>query len=399
MRLLSAIGVLLITISAFLVWISSPIAGGVNTGIKLGWIAIFIGTIGLAAWFYKSKRLLTVCWAGGLCLCSFYILYLTFWNPAFWQLIDENSQYANIMNFSQRFLPANYGIEPTFEKVLFTETVLERLITSIYFMSWGWWICIAGSLMLLIVYLKTNGWKAIKWIAITVVVIFAFQGIIFFKGFASQYFQDKGDRLVAKGRYADAIQKYDMAKYLDPQIARNEQIYLKIGAAYFKLGKSSYSEALFYHGYINSQEEKFDASISEYLIAAEKSSAQLKDIIHRQLAWSFAKQGITQYRKGLVGSAIGSWERALSFDPNQFQAIYFLTRAYYENGRYKQSIDTARLLLSKSRNNLLNANLQSNIGDSYWKLGDFKAARSAYEASMVLDYYANLRIFKSLGGT
>lgn len=399
MRLLSAIGVLLITVSAFLIWIGWPIQKGVNTGINFGWLALFIGGIGFAAWFRKSKKLLTVCWAGGIYLCSFYILYLTFWNPAFWLIVDENTQYANIMNFSQRFLPANYGIEPTFEKVLFTETVLERLITSFYFMSWGWWICFVGSLSLLIVYLKTNGWKAIQWIAITVVVIFAFQGIIFFKGFTAQYFHDKGDRLMAKGQYADAIQKYETAKHLDSQIARNEQIYLKIGAAYFKLGKSSYSEALFYHGYINSQEEKFDASISEYLIAAEKAPTRLKDIIHRQLAWSFAKQGITQYRKGLVGSAIGSWERSLSFDPNQFQAIYFLTRAYYENGRYKQSIDTARLLLSKSKNNLLNANLQSNIGDSYWKQGDFEAARSAYEASMVLDYYANLRIFKSLGGT
>lgn len=399
MRLLSAIGGLLITISSFLIWIGWPIQKGVNTGINFGWIAIFIGTIGLAAWFYKSKRLLTVCWSGGLCLCSFYILYLTFWNPAFWQLIDENSQYANIMNFSQRFLPANYGIEPTFEKVIFTETVLERLITSFYFMSWGWWICIAGSFMLLIVYLKTEGWKAVRRITIIAAIIFACQGIIFFKGFAAQYFHDKGDRLMAKSRYADAIQKYDMAKYLDPQIARNEQIYLKLGEAYFKLGNPSHLEARFYHGYIYSQEEKFDAAISEYLIAAEEASAQLKDIIHRRLALSFAKEGIIYYRKGLVGPAVGYWERSLSFDPNQFQALFFLTGAYFEDGRYKQSIDTSRLLLSKSKNKLLNANLQANVGDCYWKLNDFKNARAAYEASAGLDSYANFRIFKSLGGT
>lgn len=399
MRLLSAIGVLLITISAFLVWISSPIAGGVNTGIKLGWTALFIGGIGLAAWFYKSKKLLTVCWAGGLCLCSFYIFYLTFWNPAFWLLIDENSQYANIMSFSQRFLPANYGMEPTFENALFTETVLERLITSFYFMSWGWWICFTGSLLLLIVYLKTNGWKSIQWIAVTAVVIFACQGIIFFKGFASQYFQDKGDRLMAKGRYADAIQKYETAKYLDGQIARNEQIYLRTGAAHFKLGKPSHPDALFYHGYLYSQDGRFDASIAEYLLAVQNAQGQFKKVVQRQLAWSFAQQGIIYYKRGLIGPAVGSWERSLSFEPNQFQALYFLTRAYFEDGRYKQSIDTSRLMLSKSKNNLLNANLQANIGDSYWKLNDFKNARTAYEASEELDSYANFRIFKSLGGT
>jgi hypothetical protein len=48
---------------------------------------------------------------------------------------------------------------------------------------------------------------------------------------------------------------------------------------------------------------------------------------------------------------------------------------------------------------LLNANLQANLGDAYWKLNDFTNARASYEASISLDSFGNFRIFKSLGGT
>ena len=89
----------------------------------------------------------------------------------------------------------------------------------------------------------------------------------------------------------------------------------------------------------------------------------------------------------------------MALDSTQIQAAYFLSRAYFDQGRYQQSIVMGNALLARSRNPLLNANVQANIGDSYWKLKDFGSARKAYEASMNLDTYNNYRMFKSLGGT
>ena len=89
----------------------------------------------------------------------------------------------------------------------------------------------------------------------------------------------------------------------------------------------------------------------------------------------------------------------MAFDPAQLQVPYFLGKAYFDQGRYEESIAMGRFLLYRSQNRLLNANMQANLGDAFWKINDFTSARVAYEASMRLDPFGNFRIFKSLGGT
>jgi tetratricopeptide (TPR) repeat protein len=135
------------------------------------------------------------------------------------------------------------------------------------------------------------------------------------------------------------------------------------------------------------------------LLAAHEASDPLKALLHKRIAWNYADGGILLYRKGLLGPAIGYWEQALAVDAAQVRAVYFLARAYFEQSRYERSVAMSRLLLSRSQNRLLNANLQSNIGDCYWRLRDYDKARLAYEASMRLDTYGNFRVYKSLGGT
>src|SRR5262249_39431112 len=148
-----------------------------------------------------------------------------------------------------------------------------------------------------------------------------------------------------------------------------------------------------------SQQENFQAAIAEYLLAIPEASPPFKETLDRRIAWTYVLRGIAQYQHEDFGPAAGYWERALAFDPAQVQAAYFLAKSYFDQARYEQSIAISHFLLSRSQNPLLNANIQANIGDSYWKLKDFDKARTAYEASMRLDSFANFRIFKSLGGT
>ena len=100
-----------------------------------------------------------------------------------------------------------------------------------------------------------------------------------------------------------------------------------------------------------------------------------------------------------LGPAAAMWEKALATDESQLQAAYFLTRAYFDQGQFEAGLTMCRLVLSKSRNRIVNANVQANMGDGYWALGQYTRAREAYVASMRLDKHANYRIFKSLGGT
>lgn len=83
----------------------------------------------------------------------------------------------------------------------------------------------------------------------------------------------------------------------------------------------------------------------------------------------------------------------------QFPVVYFLAKAYYDSGRYHDSLRLNRYLRQACRNPLLNALLEANIGDALWQLGDQDEARLAYEQSMKFDSTLNLRGIRSLGGT
>jgi predicted negative regulator of RcsB-dependent stress response len=394
-----AIGVLLIMLSSGLVWIEAPIRGGAHPGSSFGWMAVLIGAIACVAWFRRSGWLLTTCAMSGLGLCSFSVQHLTALDPVFWPLVDENAQYANIMHFSRAFLPANYGIEPTFEANLLTETVQDRLATAFYFMGSGWWICFGGALLLLVGSCKGRDRQMHMWTAMATVMIFGVPGIMLLNGIAAQYLQEKGDRYMARSLYAEAIQQYEAAQRFDPQLARSERMHLQLGKAYDQLKIAGHPHRRFYLGDLYSQRGQVEAAIAEYLVVDQEASTLLKEIVRKRLAWTYVKLGQAQYHKREIGPAIGCWEKALNVDSAQMQAAYFLSRAYFEQSRYEQSIAIGLFLLSLSHNPLLNANVQANIGDSYWRLNDFKSARQAYAASMRLDAYTNFRMLKSLGGT
>jgi hypothetical protein len=399
MRLPTAIGTLLLALSSFLIWIKAPISGGVNPSISFGWIAVLLGGMAGIAWYRRAGRLLAICGVTGLGLCGFSVVHLALRDPALWFLADENAQYASIMSFSRRNLPANFGIEPFFQINLSTETAMDRLATALYFMGWGWWICMAGSLLILVPCLKISERRNVRWMALTASMMLATQGMVLFQGFAAQYLQEQGGRDVARGRYVEAIQRYEAAQRLDRQLTRSKQSHLHLGDAYYQLGIPSHPNARFYLGDRYAQGMNFDAALAAYLLAAQEASAPLQEIIHKRIAWTYVAMGLAWYLKGEIGPAISWWEAALAFDPAQLQAAYFLSRAYFDQGRYEQSIGMGRFLLVHSQNRLLNANVQANVGDAYWKLNDYPRARAAYEASMSLDSFANFRIFKSLGGT
>jgi tetratricopeptide (TPR) repeat protein len=332
-------------------------------------------------------------------VCGYSLLHLTWIDPALWALVDENAQYAQILQFSRRYLPANFGVEPNFQGQLAVETGFDRLAAALYFMGWGWWFCLGASVLALIAVSSGADRRLVPWVAIMLLLNGLGLGWILFDGMAAQYLQEKANRLLVNGRYAKAIESYEHAQRLSPQCAHSEWTYLHLGEAYLELGMSAGVAARFFLGHRYAQTNALDNAVAEYILVAQEAPAPLHKIVHRRLAWTYVKMGLTQYRQGEIGTAAVRWEQALAADPVHLQAAYFLSRAYFDQGRYHQSIAMSRFLLGRSSNPLLNANVQTNLGDSYWKLGDFNKARRAYEVSMALDTYANFRIFRSLGGT
>src|SRR5262249_195935 len=263
-------------ISPFFIWIKAPISGGASPSVSFGWMAILIGGIAGIGWFYRSSKVMAVCAVTGLGLCIFSVVHLALKDPAFWSLVDENAQYASIMGFSLRNLPANLGIEPFFQPNLSIETAMDRLATALYFVGWGWWICLTGGLLILTPCLKISGRQNIQWVALTAGVMLAVQGMVLYKGFAAQYLQPHADRDPTHGRYAEAIARYKAAQRCNPQLNRSEQIHLHLGAAYYQLGIPSHPNARFYLGDRYAQGRNPEAAIAAYLLAIPEASAPLQ---------------------------------------------------------------------------------------------------------------------------
>lgn len=395
MKTLGVLGALLAMGSASLTWIQAPITGDVGAGV--GWAALAIGALGGAALLGRWARLALLCGAAGVALCGFTLVRLAVLDPGFWRLVDENEQYAGMMRFSFKHIPGNFGVEPTFEAGMATDGVLERLATALYFMGRGWWLAVLGLTLLGV----GAGPRVVrqKWMAAAVAVLLAIPTPVLLGAMWGQYRRDQGDRAMAAGRYLEALDRYEGAQRFDPQLRGSEALHLRIGEALYHLGGRSHPAARFYLGGLRIQRGALDSGIVEYRLAVEGAPEALGVIVRRRTAWTLVEAGLAAYKERLVGVAAGWWERALTAAPDHLQAVFLLSRAHFDQGRYDESIAASHTVLRRSRRRLLNAQVQANIGDAYWKLADFGKARTAYAASLALDSYANYRMLRSLGGT
>jgi len=335
----------------------------------------------------------------GFSLCAYAVFHLALWAPSLPLLLQENEQYGQMIGFSRSYLVANLGIEPTFRPTLASATLMERLGTALYFMSWGWWSCLFGSGLLLAICPCFRSAGSPRWTAVSALLIVSCPAIPLAPGLAAQYFQAQGDWRLARGLFVEAIRSYDKAIRFSPRFAGSENLALHLGEACYHLGISTHPSLYLFKGDRLARQRDFEGAIVQYLLAAKDSPRHLRTHIQRGLAGAYASSGLDSYRKGEIGPAADQWEKALAADPHQVQSVYFLTKAYFDQGRYDRSISMGRRFLARSRNRLLNANVQANIGDGYWKLGDLDKARVAYRLSMKLDSFENYRILKSLGGT
>jgi tetratricopeptide (TPR) repeat protein len=388
---MSDIGMLLIFISSFLPWIDSPIGPDRSS---MGYIAAVIAIFGLLLRFSDSAA--SIAGAAGIGITLFFIVHLALFNPFLGHLIDENAQYAQILKFSETYLPPNLSTEPDFQSALRIRTVWNLLETAVYFSGPGLWACMAGSLSVLLS--GNRNPKSLK-LTTTALILCVFIPItLLFYGALAQHIAEKGDQLMTDGDYDNAIRQYEKALGMAIPAAA-ERIYVRIGEAYIRLGRSDHPAALFYDGLIYERNRASDSAIHIWLKAVETAPPLLKTILSGRIARTYIATGLQAYQNNALSQAVILWEKALSFDPSRIQAAYYLSRAYFTQARYRQSIEMGKRVLSVSRNKLLNADTLANIGDSYWKLNEFATARKAYQTALALDPVDNARIVKALGGT
>jgi tetratricopeptide (TPR) repeat protein len=207
-----------------------------------------------------------------------------------------------------------------------------------------------------------------------------------------------GQQAESRGDPARAVSQYQQAMRLDGWYAINTAVYKRIGAIDATFGRVDTFEYAIYHAELMVAENNYPAAVAEYERLVEIGGeharflkARCYDILNNY--------GTQLYLAGAIGDACHAWQEVLTLNPTQWLAIYCLSTAYFDTGRYQESIDMIVGLLKGLADPELRANLNSNLGDAYTRLGDYQHAHLAYRYSYFVDNILNWRALMSLVGS
>jgi hypothetical protein len=408
MRWLAAAGSLVLLGAAALPWLESPIdprrssASAVAAVLGIALLVLCaLARFGTSRFRGALTPVRLLAGVGSVCLmlAAWSVLDLAYADRTLWALVDDNMQYGQIVGFSRTHLTENLGFDPTYESNVTTEGVLGRLSAAYYFMGAGWWLVLAAGLILTGVTLVTGGWAGLRGTAAALAGTGLFAAIVLAPAATAVHRESRADRQLALGRYAEAARDYTAAQGLTGQAQESERIWLRLGEAYARLGMANHPASQLYLADRDLRMSQSDSGLSRLRLLAASAPADIRGTVRKRLGGALAAGGLGAYASGRVALAAARWQEAMDVDTTQTQAAFFLSRAYFDLGRYEASITMSRQVLSRTRNNIIRADAQANIGDSYTRMGQYALARQAYEASRRLDPVANFRILRSLGGT
>lgn len=406
-----AAGAVFLIASSFLGWTDEPITGWLK-GYKLrlsenlpailsyGLVCLLAGALSFAAILVRFRIFGLIAGVLGIFISMNFLLSFALTDSR--KLVvssDLNQQEKRIISFN-RFLPPNNGVEPTFDQSMGVDTIENRFYDTLHFATLGWYTAIVGSIFAFGAYIRSGLSRRARNAAIILpaLLLLIYVTLVVSPHLAAEHHRSKGDYNLAVGNYAEALKDYDKAEKLDGNIAYFKEFHLNKGKAYYFSGRSDVADYYIYKAALFMQEAKFPLSLFYLNLADIISPSIPRQVWNSFVSWNYINYGLSQYRAGLVSSAIDLWKKAIDADSSQIQPYYYLSRAFYEAAEYEDSIESGKAFLQRSRNKLMNANVSSDIADSYYRLKQFDLARQFYLKSQNLDKDENMRAVMSLVG-
>ena len=335
----------------------------------------------------------------GLACCLTWLLHLALQDPRFWPLVRDHQQVVQVMEWSRDLLPGVLGREPTLVDSLPTASLLDRLLAALYFMGAGWWLALAGSVLLLVIAHRALRPASTQWgLMAPTAILMAWNVAQAGVATAAELMRERGLAQLAAFQYEPALASLDRAEQLDPQLSGSMAFRVQRGLARQHLGGAADPEAMLAVASSRMSQAPLPDVIALLARIPSHDGEPLSDLVSGALAEAHLAQGRRLLRTSGLATAAGHWERALAARPDDVRAMYLLALAEQGRGRYDASLAWARAVLAHSRHARLNAQLYVIVGDDLWKLGEPDAARAAYAASRRAMPFGNFRSQVSLGG-
>ncbi len=374
--------------------------GGTSALFSYGLLSALLCMIG--GWALWKKRMALQCSAAIalllLVLGSFLQVALLDSDLLF-RLIDDQEQARESWLFSVRNLPPNFMQEPTRTHTISTETVWDRITTAQYFMGFAWYAMAgAGLIGFACSFRSLEAGRERRRIALVGTAAAAgFTSVCLTNPVLAQYAMTRAVNAESNGNARKAIDQYRRAMALDSWFHFQTSLHQRIGSIDATFGRTDTLEYHIFKAEWFVDQNDLPSAIAE-LEPQFQTSGSLAPALRARTASLWAIYGQTLYRAGAPGVAQQAWEKAIRANPRCLVASFCLSRAYFEVGRYQESVDLIIPLLPKCSDPSLLADLYSNLGDDYTKLGQLMDARVAYRNSYKYDAMENWRGLTALVG-
>ena len=414
-HLLLLIGSFLVFCSVTLKWVQFPFSHNLS-GLKLSLLRdpgvtphitpFSVGALGMLLLFgglvlrRRHTTVLSLVAAILVMLWAITPLQIAFRQPSMLRRLTRELEVTPLLNvFTKDYLPQNYGTPELVPKRLVLYTAWGRTVAAWSFLRLGWYSFGAGALLVGAYAVgRSRGARLATAMALFSLPLGA-SLIILIPPSIGQHYYSKGILAKALGRNQEAIDYFRKAMRWDGWHAQDIDLYATIGQLQKQTGISFNSPERRINRAVELRDaSEFERSIFEFSRAAEAGGA-LAAAVHREVAETRLAFGLALYRAGGIGSAVTNWELALAEDPSQIYPLPYLSRGYYDLGRYQAGIDTVdRLVKLIKGHNFALANAYSTAGDCYAKLHKDAEARRYYRSSLAADPVLNYWALTGLAG-
>ncbi len=393
----------MLIVSPFMGWLATPLQGnikgyafpfmknitldiGLNNPFRVSSFGMFIfaiGAIGIIFLILRAySRFLFYLGGAAVIVCLCFIGNIVFLNPEILEsLLDQNRQAQEIKVFSEKYLSGNAQcLTPS--KDLTTDTLLSKMDVGMCYLGVGWYIALLSTLIILICNYYKRAGKSMRWDVVGLILaLLVITSSLAAKPLKAEYDRSQGDIYLAHGEFQKAIDLYKSAVRRDPKLNHNPTYMYNVGAAYYRLGWHYLPKTHLYLGDNHMTMKNFPEAAREYEIASTIKADFL--LTNRKRVDALIMMGLDNYSKGKIYTALSNWEQALQLDPNQIQTHLFLAKAFSDIHARDQSkaIAEARILLEKTKDKLLKADVYNLLGDIYYKQREFVMARQMYNLS------------------
>jgi tetratricopeptide (TPR) repeat protein len=379
-----------------------------NPILSYGVLCALLILLGAITYSRKHWRVLSIIGAALMLICFAGLLQLAYAEPDLLrELGDEEKDFAVRQQFQNHFLPPNFGKEASNAQGQTVSndivTAWDRVVTARYFMGRGWYLTFVIGIAAFFYAKKRIPERRQRALVARTTLGAAACLVIFFpiRPVIAQITVARGQEAEAKGDLKLAIARYRRAMRIDRWLAIRPDLYQRIGAIDFNFGRNDTPECHVFFGELWASQRNYSSAIAAIQEAEKKAdqvSGAFADLVRKREADFWTEYGGTLYASGSVGAAIPAWERALALDDGQWVAAYALSRAYFETGRYNQSVALIQRVIKGLRDPEVRADFDSTLGDNYMRLGKPDLAKLAYRHSYLIDYVLNWRSLSDLIG-